>query len=127
MSGRKFPASVRMRIRSEIREVYSQGKYSPLGPIGAKYLRTSLQESRFLVTVKKNVGHAPFRNRIKRILREGIRHHRNQFNQAYDICLMVTHKPKFPLKLDYVCGLIGQLAEDLNTQSIQEKISTQNA
>ena len=127
MSGRKFPASLRMRIRSEIREVYSQGKYRPLGPIGAKYLRTSLQGSRFLVTVKKNVGHAPFRNRIKRILREGIRHHRHQFNQAHDICLMVTRKPKFLLKFDYVSGLIGQLADDLNAQSAQEKVSTQNA
>ena len=73
MSGRKFPASVRMRNRSEIREVFTQGRFRPLGPIGAKYLRTSLPECRFLVTVKKNVGNAPVRNRVKRLLREGLR------------------------------------------------------
>jgi ribonuclease P protein component len=116
MSGRKFPASIRMRIRSELREIYSHGKYRPLGPIGVKYLKTSLQESRFLVTVKKNVGHAPHRNRIKRILREGIRHNLSQFNQAHDICLMVTHRPKFNLEFNYVCRLIGQLADELNIQ-----------
>ena len=60
-----------MRNRSEIREVFTQGRFRPLGPIGAKYLRTSHPECRFLVTVKKNVGDAPVRNRIKRLLREG--------------------------------------------------------
>ena len=127
MSGRKFPASVRMRIRSDIREVFSQGSYRPLGPIGAKYIRTSHQESRFLVTVKKAVGHAPFRNRIKRILREGLRHHRDQFSIPHDVCLMVTRTPKFPLKFRYVSGLIGQLAEDLNPQPNRVKPSLQNA
>ena len=127
MSGRKFPASVRMRIRSDIREVFSQGNYRPLGPIGAKYIRTSYQESRFLVTVKKAVGHAPFRNRIKRILREGLRHHRDQFTISHDICLMVTRTPQFPLKYGYVSELIRQLAEELNPQPNLVRPSIQNA
>ena len=114
MSGRKFPASVRMRNRSEIREVFTQGRFRPLGPIGAKYLRTSHPECRFLVTVKKNVGNAPVRNRIKRLLREGLRHHRRDFEIPHDICLMVTRPPKLPLEFSYVNGLISQLAEDLN-------------
>ena len=114
MSGRKFPASVRMRNRSVIREVFTQGRFRPLGPIGAKYLRTSHPECRFLVTVKKNVGNAPLRNRIKRLLREGLRHHRRDFEIPHDICLMVTKPLKFPLESSYVNGLINQLVEFLN-------------
>ena len=113
MSGRKFPASVRMRNRSEIREVFTQGRFRPLGPIGAKYLRTSHPECRFLVTVKKNVGNAPVRNRINRHLREGLRHHRRDFEIPHDICLIVTSIPKLPLEFGYVNGLICKLAEAL--------------
>ena len=103
-----------MRNRSEIREVFTQGRFRPLGPIGAKYLRTSHPECRFLVTVKNNVGNAPVRNRIKRLLREGLRHHRRDFEIPHDICLMVTKPLKFPLESSYVNGLINQLVEFLN-------------
>ena len=103
-----------MRNRSEIREVFTKGRFRPLGPIGAKYLRTSHPECRFLVTVKKNTGNASVRNRIKRLLREGLRHHRRDFEIPHDICLMVTRPPKTPLEFSYVDGLINQLAEDFN-------------
>jgi RNase P protein component len=68
----------------------------------------------FLSPSKKKVGNAPVRNRIKRLLREGLRHHRRDFEIPHDICLMVTRPPKLPLEFGYVNGLINQLAEDLN-------------
>ena len=114
MRKRTFPSTVRMRNRRDIREVFSSGTYLPLGPLGVRYLATALQTSRFLISVKKNVGHAPMRNRIKRLLREGFRSRRSWLTESHDICLFVTRTPKHPLQYDYVAGLIGKLFNELN-------------
>ena len=114
MPKRTFPATVRMRNRREISEVFSSGTYHPLGPLGVRYLATTRQDSRFLISVKKNVGHSPMRNRIKRLLREGLRCWRNRLTESHDICLFVTRTPKHPLQYDYVASLIGKLFNELN-------------
>ena len=103
-----------MRNRREIREVFISGTYLPLGPLGVRYMMTTRQTSRFLISVKKNVGHAPMRNRIKRLLREGLRSRRSRLTESHDICLFVTRTPKHPLQYDYVAGLIGNLFNELN-------------
>ena len=114
MLERTFPATVRMRNRREIREVFSSGTYIPMGPLGVRYLLTNRQTSRFLISVKKNVGHAPMRNRIKRLLREGLRSQRILLTNSYDICLFVTRTPKYPLQYNYVAVLIGKLFNEFN-------------
>ena len=114
MPKRTFPAAVRMRNRREIREVFSSGTYLPLGPLGVRYLATTRQTSRFLISVNKHVGHAPMRNRIKRFLREGLRSLRTRLTESHDICLFVTRTPKHPLQYDYVAGLISKLFNELN-------------
>ena len=114
MPKRTFPAAVRMRNRREIREVFSSGTYLPLGPLRVRYMATTRQTSRFLISVKKKVGHAPMRNRIKRLLREGLRYRRSRLTESHDICLFVTRTPKHPLQYDYVAGLIGKLFNELN-------------
>ena len=72
---------------------------------------------RFLVAVNKHVGHAPLRNRIKRLLREGLRHQRERLRDSHDICLFVTQTPKYPLQYNYVSRLITKLIVELNHQS----------
>ena len=114
MPKRTFPAAVRMRNRREIREVFSSGTYLPLGPLGVRYLATTLQTSRFLISVKKNVGHAPMRNRIKRLLREGLRSRCSLLTESHDICLFVTRTPRHALQYDYVACLIGKLFNELS-------------
>ena len=114
MPKRTFPVAVRMRNRQEIREVFNNGTYLPLGPLGVRYMATTRQTSRFLISVKKNVGHAPMRNRIKRLLREGLRSRRTRLTESHDICLFVTRTPKHPLQYDYVAGFIGKLFNKLN-------------
>ena len=105
---------MRIRNRREIREVFRSSTYIPLGPLGVRYLATTRQTSRFLISVKKNVGHAPMRNRIKRLLREGLRSRSMRLTKSHDICLFVTRTPKYPLQYDYVASLIGKLFNELN-------------
>lgn len=71
--------------------------YHALGVLHAKTLRTDLEEARFLISVRKAIGNAPRRNRIKRLVRETIRRHRHELDEPHDICFFLTAKPQTPL------------------------------
>lgn len=89
-----FPKKIRLRTASEIQIVFQQGKYFPLGVLSAKVLKTDRTESRFLVAVKKKIGSAPRRNRIKRLTREAIRLNKHLLGASYDICFFISKKPE---------------------------------
>ena len=65
-----FPKKVRLNQSLIIREVFANGIYKSLGVIGVKYKKAKVDSSRFLISVRKNVGNAPCRNHIKRLLRK---------------------------------------------------------
>ncbi len=115
MKERSFPKSVRLNQAREIRPIFSHGTYRPLGLISVKYLPSQAETSRFLISIKKKVGHAPLRNRLKRLLREAIRAERHCLEQSYDICFMITRTPGRPATLAYmtrsVRGLFQELAQ----------------
>ena len=92
-----FPKNIRLNKSRIIREIFSEGVYKSLGVIGVKYKKTRVDFSQFSISVRKNVGNAPFRNHIKRLLRETIRQKRSMLNNSYDFCFFVTNPPKNPL------------------------------
>lgn len=74
------------------------------------YLAGEQHWSRLGISVPRKVGNAVRRNRIKRIIRETFRLHREMFPQSSDI--IVTVRPEFSLKGMYelrhaVAGLNG--------------------
>ena len=97
-----FPKTVRLNQSRIIREVFENGVYKSLGVIGVKYKKAKVISSRFSISVRKNAGNAPCRNRIKRLLREAIRQKRSMLNSSYDFCFFVTSPPKNPLDYSYV-------------------------
>ena len=114
---RTYPKAVRLHHSRIIREVFDKGLYQSLGPIGVKYKMAEVELSRFAVSVKKNVGSAPCRNRIKRLLREAIRQERSHLNYAYDICFFVASPPKRPLDSSYVLRQVRRFFNNLNKES----------
>ena len=109
-----LPRGVRLRAKREISGVYRNGRYHALGVLHAKTIPTDREETRFLVSVKKAIGNAPKRNRIKRLVREAVRRHRGEFSESHDICFFLTVKPTEPVSLvaieREVRKLIGRLS-----------------
>lgn len=97
-----LPKGIRLRSKRDIAEVFQKGQYHALGVLHAKTLRTGLEETRFLISVKKAIGNAPRRNRIKRLVRETIRRHRHELAEPHDICFFLTSKPPNPLSLSAI-------------------------
>ena len=114
---RTFPKAVRLHHSRTIRELFEKGVYQSLGPIGVKYKVAEAELSRFAVSVKKKAGGAPCRNRIKRLLREAIRHERSMLYCSYDICFFVASPPKYPLDLSYVQCQVRRFFNNLNKES----------
>ncbi|MBC8258442.1 MAG: ribonuclease P protein component [SAR324 cluster bacterium] len=112
-----FPKAVRLHHSRLIREVFEQGSYQSLGPIGAKYKLTESEFSRFSISVKKKVGNAPCRNHIKRLLREAVRVKRSCLKSGYDICFFVSRPPKRPLDSSYVLCQVSRFFNNLNNDS----------
>ena len=112
-----FPKTVRLNHSLTIREVFENGVYKSLGVIGVKYKKSKVVSSRFSISVRKNVGSAPFRNKIKRLLRETIRQKRSMLNSSYDFCFFVTSPPDNTLVYSYVMQHINCLFNSLNKES----------
>jgi ribonuclease P protein component len=94
-----FPRSRRLTGRPAIRAVFEQGRHHRLGVLHAKTLRSGLTETRILISVKKAFGSAPERNRLKRLVREGVRLHALRLPVAHDVCLLVSARPPHPVGL----------------------------
>jgi len=67
-----------------------------LGTLHAKVLANGMTGSRFLVSVKRKIGKAHERNRIRRLVREAIRLNRVQLQGSYDVCFFLTSAPERP-------------------------------
>ena len=112
-----FPETVRLNQSRIIREVLESGVYKSLGLIGVKYKKAKVASSRFSISVIKIAGNAPFRNHIKRLLREAIRQKRSILNSSYDFCFFVNSPPKNPLEFSYVLKHVKGLFNSLNRES----------
>ena len=67
-----------------------------MGTLHAKVLANGLPGSRFLVSVKRKIGKAHQRNRLRRLVREAIRLNRAQLQGSYDVCFFLTSAPERP-------------------------------
>ena len=109
-----YPKRVRLCAKKDIDRVFREGQYRKLGVLHVKFLATERAESRFLVSVKKKLGNAPARNRIKRRVREAIRLNRRMLRGAWDVCLFLTAKPPQSCGLNTYQDEIRRLFADLD-------------
>ena len=88
-----LPKQHLLRKNGEFQCVYRAGTRLRGKGFAIIYLANTLPWSRLGVSVPRKVGNAVQRNRIKRLLRESFRLHRNQFPANSDI--VITIRPDF--------------------------------
>jgi len=93
---RRYPKQARLCAQKDIDRVFRDGRYRRLGTLHAKVLANGLPGSRFLVSVKRKIGKAHQRNRLRRLVREAIRLNRPQLQGGYDVCFFLTSAPERP-------------------------------
>ena len=112
-----FPKKIRLNHSKIIREVFSKGLYKSFGVIQVKYISAKGDSSRFSISVKRNVGNAPRRNHIRRLLKEVIRQKRSMLNSPHDFCFFITRSPDKPLNYSYVLKNIKEFFNSLDKGS----------
>jgi len=111
-----FPKINRLNNSLIIREVFKQGAYKSIGPIGVKFRKTETESSLFAISVKKKVGNSPCRNRIKRLLREAVRMEKSKLICTFEICFFVMDSPRDKIEYPFVLGQVKKFFEYLNEE-----------
>jgi ribonuclease P protein component len=82
-----FPRTARLVRRSEYDAVYREGRRRTSREFAVFLRANGLDESRFGWSIKKALGSAVKRNRIRRRIREIIRLHRQEISPGWDIVI----------------------------------------
>jgi len=85
--GNLFPREARLVRRGEFDAVYRAGKRRSSSHFTAFFRANELPQSRFGFSIKKALGGAVVRNRIRRRLREIVRCHRLEIPAGWDIVI----------------------------------------
>ena len=85
--GNLFPREVRLVRRGEFDAVYRAGKRRSSSHFTVFFRANELPQSRFGFSIKKVLGGAVVRNRIRRRLREIVRCHRLEIPAGWDIVI----------------------------------------
>jgi ribonuclease P protein component len=80
-----FPRTFRVRCRADYRHIQGRGRRLHRRDLLAIFLPGECEQSRFGLTVSRKVGGAVVRNRVKRMLREAVRHERHCMVKSWDI------------------------------------------
>lgn len=87
--GRQFPRSSRLTSRKQFLEVYDKGRRVSSSSFVLFGLENGSGGCRLGITVTRRVGNAVRRNRIKRMVREIFRHHRDELRPNLDLVVNV--------------------------------------
>lgn len=85
--GQEFPRGARLVRRGDFDAVYRTGKRLSSSHFTAFVRTNELPRSRFGFSIKKALGGAVARNRIRRRLREMVRCHRQEISTGWDIVI----------------------------------------
>lgn len=90
--GLGLPKRLRIRLRRDYRRVQGRGQKLRQGSLLCLFLPGAGPHSRIGITVSRKVGNAVNRNRVKRWLREAIRHERGVLQGPWDVVFIAHPK-----------------------------------
>ncbi len=89
----------RLHKKADILQVIKATQSIYFGVLQVKYRKNGLDHSRILPCVRKKLGSAPARNRVKRIMRESFRKHQEIKKVGYDLAVFCFSCEKMSLDL----------------------------
>jgi len=84
----RFPRSHRLRKRSEFLVLQRDGRRRVTADFVMLTRERQAGPSRLGVTTSRRIGHAPARNRVRRLVREFFRRHRQELQSSMDILII---------------------------------------
>jgi ribonuclease P protein component len=85
--GLEFPRDARLLRRGDFDTVYRAGKRRSSSHFTVFFRPNELSQSRFGFSIKKALGNAVVRNRLRRRMREVVRGHRQEIPAGWDIVI----------------------------------------
>ena len=86
----RFPKSIRLLARRDYLRVQKQGILVRSKDLLVLYKKGNGKNARFGMTVSKKVGNAVTRNRVKRWIREAVRHHHHCVDSQVDVVFIAS-------------------------------------
>lgn len=87
--GQRFPRASRLTSRRQFLQVYAEGRRAGSPSFTLFGLPNDAGTTRLGITVTRRIGGAVRRNRIKRVLRDLFRRHRDQLTPTHDLVINV--------------------------------------
>ncbi|MEN3008205.1 MAG: ribonuclease P protein component [Pseudothermotoga sp.] len=88
MNLHSFPRRERLRLRRDFDRVFREGKSLQSNFFTVLYVNNNLDFNRIAIVVKRKIGKAHDRNRIKRLIREAYRTMKPEFSKSFDIVVI---------------------------------------
>ena len=84
----RFRPWEKLHTRREFTQVFSRGRRFTAHGLRFRFLRNDRTACRLGLTVSRRIGKAVYRNRVRRLLREGYRLSKHRFRGAFDIVVL---------------------------------------
>lgn len=97
-----FGKDFRLTKQSEISRIFSEGQFFRAGYLKFKWRPSETGRLRVVISISKRAGNSPQRNRLKRVIREGLRRRVELEEKALDLAVFVTSPTKTPPRLGEV-------------------------
>lgn len=112
-----FSAKHRLKSRKSIDQLFKEGRYLSRGYLRFRYLKQPYGYTRVVITVSKRVGDAPFRNRLKRLIREALRLSGHLQSKSFDCALFITRPLQKTPSLAEIQEIIEYFFAQLSNES----------
>ncbi len=99
----------RLRLRRDFDRVFKEGKSVQDDVIRIVYVKNGLDHRRMAVVVRKRIGKAHVRNRLKRLVREVFRKNKGAFPRGFDMVFIFKDG-------------VREIAEDLKYDDLKKTI-----
>ena len=114
-----FTKANRLTKKREFKDIFEKGRVFRNNDIVAYILLNNKQNSRLGVIVKKKIGNAVKRNKIKRFFREGFRTNKCHLNYCVDIIIIPGSNTK-EITLLLAEEFFRQLCEYINKLNLRQ-------